>query len=494
MSQSNYEFLKDLDLSEDVVGRLSHLLDGTVEGSTDIYMTPLGQDNDPDSLLKELDAIFESNSPDITPELNDLEQNNRSKFGPRSIAIPWEERRSLVSDYFGSDDNFGIEQTSPAVSSRLRPLSVANAMKFLKNDTNSGLPYFMRKGKIKEDVLANFDQLLERKDPCIMFTRTQESHKTRAVWGYPIADTLNEMRYYRPILEVQKQQPWRAAINAPDVVDKRITELINNAQSSNESLVSIDFSSYDATLRSSLQSASFQYFKSMFQAGHDGLDYIENRFNMIGLITPEGVWNGPHGVPSGSTFTNEVDSVAQYLIAATSPSKLLDFQIQGDDGAYRTENPDQLKELFTNYGLIVNDEKSYVSDKHIVYLQNLHSVDYVRNGMYCGIYPLYRALNRLVYQERFDNFSEYDIKGSDFYSIRTIAILENCRNHPLFKDFVKFIQSKDKYGLMPSQQGITNYVKMVTGKAGAEGIIQHQYGDQIRGIRSFETFKILSES
>lgn len=232
----------------------------------------------------------------------------------------------------------------------------------------------------------------------------------------------------------------------------------------------------------------------MFQAGHDGLDYIENRFNMIGLLTPEGVWNGPHGVPSGSTFTNEVDSVAQYLIAATSPSKLLDFQIQGDDGAYRTENPDQLKELFTNYGLIVNDEKSYVSDKHIVYLQNLHSVDYVRNGMYCGIYPLYRALNRLVYQERFDNFSEYDVKGSDFYSIRTIAILENCRNHPLFKDFVKFIQSKDKYGLMPSQQGITNYVKMVTNKAGAEGIIQHQYGDQIRGIRSFETFKILSES
>jgi hypothetical protein len=44
-------------------------------------------------------------------------------------------------------------------------------------------------------------------------------------------------------------------------------------------------------------------------------DYIAWRFGNIGLITPDGVKDGPHGVPSGSTFTLEVNSIAQILIA-----------------------------------------------------------------------------------------------------------------------------------------------------------------------------------
>jgi hypothetical protein len=492
---NEFTFLNSLDLDSSVSKRLSHQLSKIVSGSDEIYTTPLGKDNDPDKILSEWDKIFDAHMNKFPEELIALEKSNRSKFGPRSIAVPWEDRKQLVRNYFGSGDEYSLTSANPASDLRLRPLSLKNASLYLKNNTNSGLPFYIKKKHVKAEVLANFDRLLERQDPCIMFTRTQESKKTRAVWGFPIADTLNEMRFYRPVLDTQKRQTWRAAIVGPTTVDEYITKLIRNAQSENQSLVSIDFSSYDATLRKSLQLQSFHYIKKMFQPQYwDEIDYIAERFRTIGLLTPDGVWDGDHGVPSGSTFTNEVDSIAQFLCAETLDMNLLDYQIQGDDGAYRTDDPERLKDGFRQFGLEVNDEKSYVSQDYLVYLQNLHSINLAKpDGSIPGIYPTYRALNRLIYQERFDDFKEFNLEGSDFYSIRTIAILENCRNHPLFKEFVNFILKYDKYGLKPTSKGIERFIQMIIDKAGAEGIIQHQYGDQIRGIRSFETFKIIAE-
>jgi hypothetical protein len=314
--KANYSFLSKLNLGTGVEKRLSHQLSTVESGSDEVFKTPLGENNDPETILAEWDKIFNAQSKNFPKELIDLEESNRSKFGPRSIAIPWLDRKNMVADYFGSGENYDLYSVPPVP--RLRPLTLKEAAIYLKNNTNSGLPFYVKKKHVKAEVLANFKSLLERQDPCIMFTRTQESKKTRAVWGFPIADTLNEMAFYRPLLKIQTQQPWRSAIVGPTAVDKSITTLIQNARSSNESLVSIDFSAYDATLRRSLQSASFDYIKSKFQAQYrDQLDYIAERFCTIGLVTPDGVWSGEHGVPSGSTFTNEVDSIAQFLCAET---------------------------------------------------------------------------------------------------------------------------------------------------------------------------------
>lgn len=495
MSHLNFDFLKDLGLEQQVENLLSTSLKRTVEGSNEIYRTPLGKDLEPDAILKLWDEHFEEHSAKLTEPLLDLETSNRSKFGPRSIAVPWEERKELVSAYFGNDkQNYTSPiHVAPSTKGRLRPWTLQNATLQLKNNTNSGLPFYTKKKNVKVKVLENFEYLLDRKDPCILFTRTQEQKKTRAVWGFPIADTLNEMRYYRPVLEIQKKTPWRSAVVHPTAVDEAVTRLLLNARQNRESMVSIDFSAYDATVRKNLQTASFEYIKEMFQSQyHDEIDYIADRFLNIGLVTPEGVWPGPHGVPSGSTFTNEVDSIAQFLCAKSIDPTLEDYQIQGDDGVYRTKDPDSLKQGFKDFGLNVNDEKSYVSDDYVVYLQNLYSIDYIKNGTIGGIYPTYRALNRLIFQERFDDFKAYDIEGSDFYSIRAISILENCRHHPCYEIFVKFIVKLDKYGLKPSQHGIQKYIKMIKDTTGAEGIIAHQYGDAIQGIRSFDTYKLIS--
>lgn len=438
----------------------------------------------------------------MSKNLQDLESLQRSKFGPRSIALSWDERKDSVYNYFSDEAviDSGLKEKLFNVSglglTRLRPLSNDSAIKFLKNDTNSGLPFFTRKGLVKDIYSDNSLQisLLNRKDPCVMFTRTQEQKKTRAVWGYPMSDTLNEMKYYRPLLEYQKKLTWRSALRGPDETNRKITDIVTQAINSGQKLVSIDFSSYDATVKNSLQKCSFNYIKSLFQSDfHLELDEISLRFSTIGLITPDGVITGEHGVPSGSTFTNEVDSIAQYLIAKSVGINDYHCDIQGDDGAYRTFDPDMLKGAFRNYGLNVNDDKSYILPDGLVYLQNLYDINHIRNGIIGGIYPTYRALNRILYLERYDNFTEDEIIGSDYFAIRTIAILENCKHHPLFRELVGFILKLDKYKLRYSEIGLSKYIKRIRKSKGSEGLITNQYSDSLTGLSSFETVRLINE-
>lgn len=271
-----------------------------------------------------------------------------------------------------------------------------------------------------------------------------------------------------------------------------MTRLINSA-GANRKLLSIDFSAYDSSLKYNLQKEAFEYIKDLFQPScSDELAYIFERFNTIGLITPDGILSGSHGVPSGSTFTNEVDSICQYLIAKQFELDSSDFDIQGDDGAYVLENPDLLMDYFSSFGLTVNKEKSYIAEDYLIYLQNLYHKEYtLRDGTIGGIYPTYRALNRILYLERFTDFEKTDILGKDYFSIRTISILENCKYSPLFTQLVKFVYSLDKYKLKYSQEGLNSYIKNMKAASGVAGVFKFRYEDDVAGISAFETVKLL---
>jgi len=492
LAPPDFNFINDLNLDPSVKSKLSSLLSSIVKGSSIVLTTPLGAKDNPARLLKLVDQLFENNST-VNTNLMNLEILNRSKFGPRSLAKPWSDRVSGVDDYFKSQPT--IPPLSPETKCyNLRPISLENSISKLKNNTNSGLPYFTRKGSVKDVYSRKFNELRDLDLPCVMFTRTQESGKTRTVWGYPMADSIDEMMYFFPLLEHQKKQIWRSALLGPVQVDRNITRLIDRATLTADTLVSIDFTAYDASVKTKLQHSCFEYIKALYQSSsHQNIDRIRDRFNTIGLITPDGVKSGSHGVPSGSTFTNEVDSIAQYLISRDIINDEC-IQIQGDDGVYcvREEVISPLFELFDKFGLSVNREKSYISKEFCVYLQNLYDVHYRRDdGLICGIYPIYRALNRLLYQERWSKFEDFGILGKDYYSIRAICILENCKNHPLFKEFVQLVKDFDKYNLGFTQDGLTKYINYIQSTEGVEGLIINQYGDNVRGIQSFETYKLL---
>lgn len=496
-------YLNDLDISNDVKRRLSSYLNSLIPGSNDIYITPIGESSGPEALLLEWDAIFNSKVSRMNKTLLELESSNRSKYGPRSIMKPWSERQKDVLEYFDSDRSYTFippKVTVPSIN--LRPLSISRAVSYLKNSTNSGLPYYMKKKSVKHKLINMSENELKSKldirYPCILFTRTQEGGKTRDVWGYPIYDTLQETRYYVPLLSYQSKLSWRSALRGPDYVDRSITELIYKCMNDPEYImVSIDFSAFDRSVLTGISSEAFNYISKLFQKSEtESIDHLRDRFQTIGIVTPSGIYSGAHGVPSGSTFTNEVDSLVQFLVALSS-GVIIDtmIQIQGDDGVYliKREFYERLINTFLKAGLTVNTLKSYSSDQYCIYLQNLYHRDYIgENGIVGGIYSTYRALCRIVYQERFVDFMDVGLDGKDYYSLRTIAILEGCKFHPLFEDFVKFILSKDKYLLAFSKDSLNKYSDLVAKGPGSGGVINNRYGDVISGIYSFKTMSIIN--
>jgi len=494
MNNNKYRRILDtLNLDKDVVSMISRLLERTDFGDDKVLITPIGEDVGPENILSGWDKIYNSKKLALDIQLQDIEDSQRSKYGPRSIAVPWYERKGGVEAYYSTDEG-KIVQPLDNLGNRLRPLSIPKAAQYLKNTTNSGLPFYQKKGKVKDLAVSQLNTLLQRRDPCVLFTRTQEGNKTRTVWGYPIADTILEMSYYRPLLEYQSRLDWRSSVTTPSNVDNKVVLLMNQARGNGQSLVSIDFSAYDASIKRRLIESAFIYIKSAFQkSDHATLDYIKERMITIGLITPDGIKIGDHGVPSGSTFTNEVDSIVQYLIAREfTNEELKNEQIQGDDGIYATNYPEELLDHFRSYGLNVNDTKSYTSKEFCVFLQKYYSYRYIDEGIVGGIYPTYRALGKLIYPERFIDFKE-ELSGKDYFAIRTLSILENCKYHPLFRDLVEYVMSTDKYSLIPSDQGIRGYVKLREMQDGKDiNFEKHTYGDST-SIKDFETYKLVKK-
>lgn len=486
-----YPFLDQLNLNPDVRFRLSQSLDRVNRGNTDVYLVP---NTDPEAMLRGWDNIYRKHVDMLDSELVELETSNRSSFGPRSLAMPWEMRKSGVELSYAPDTlTQGPEFNT--LRGDLRHVNVITASKQLKNDTSSGLPDLKHKGVVKERAVEDFQELILREDPCVMYSRTQNYlpkekwSKTRLVWGYPIADTLQEMMVYQPLLLQAKRWPFRSALLGPESVDRAVSRLVRNAMANGEHIVSIDFNSYDAYLKRVLQDAVREFVLGLFQqASHTLINTIFDRLGTIGLVTPEKIYTGYHGVPSGSVFTNEVDSLAQYLVVQGLD---LEGQIQGDDGLYRTKDPEALLQRFDDYNLDLNREKSYTSNRFAVYLQRYYSPTYVSSGELVGVMPTYRVLNRLVHPERYTDFESYGLRGNDYFSIRAIALLENCKYHPLHRQLVEFAVRNDKYKLNVTEKGLKLYVKMMSESSGSQGLIINQFGDNVKGLRDFETYKII---
>lgn len=499
---NKYKFLANLDISDSAKFKLTMSLDRIVKGGGTALLTPFGKAHKPENILKEFSEIYNKSRSLIVDDLDEIEKGEKDKYGYRCFPDPWSIREPKVLRYYGgSDSNVpALNNHKPQFSNQmhmLRPVSMEKAVKLLKLQTSSGLPFISLKGLVVKETVDDFNSILNRLDPCLLGTRTQELGKTRNFWIPPLALVIFEMMYYRPVLDFQRNQSWRAALVGPDKVDEHVTQLILESVERDVSVVSHDFEEYDATAKKKLQTGAFSYFKDLYQKSeHKNIDFIAERFCNIPLVTPSGILTGEHGIPSGSVFTNEVGSTIQYLVARSSRLVFTEnMQCQGDDGIVivKTDNVDQYLSNFSKYGLKINKKKTTVKPRSGTFCRKYYDSEYIQDGKIGGIYPVYRALCRLVFPERWTNFEDFQIEGKDYYSIRAITILENCKHHPLFRELVEFVYRLDKYKLKYSENGLVQYVRMLNEVKGTSEIIDNQYGDNLKGIKNFETVKLINQ-
>ena len=448
-----------------------------------MYVAPSFDNVKDESIFEAIEMMLDDVH--LTKTLRKIEDANRSAFGPRSIAKPWEDRKASLSAYFDkTEPDTGFGQHGRGF---LRPISWDNAVQRLIPSSSAGLPYMLPKRSIK-GVVADHGEENVGVWPCVLFTRTQEQGKTRNIWGYPVADTVAELQFFKPWLEFEQTLSFRAAIRGPGDVDRAITTMLYNKRS-DEYVMCLDFSQYDASVEPRYSKDAFAYIASQFQRSYEPqVVEIFHRFISMPIVTPDGVWEGFHGVPSGSAWTNTVDSLVQYQCAGQPAN----CQIQGDDGVYvgTFEELRDIRDSLNSCGLTVNDDKTWLfSDEECVYLQRYYSPSYksrVDRSVFGGVYSIYRAFLRLKYLERWTDIEELEIPGKDYFSLRAIMILENCKHHPAFEDAVRFAYDLDAFNLAFDEKSVSKFQSSIAPRieAGATPFAE-------TGIDSFETLKVL---
>jgi hypothetical protein len=463
-------------------------------------------------MVEEWSDVVESQKSMLPEGLYDYEMAERDSIGPISPRKSLDERREGIEAYFAPkvsapEEALLIDTRWLAPSSRsLRPLSLVSASRELQPNTNSGLPFFTKKRLVLEKELeiarGNEVAILV----ALLFARTTahgpkvSDARTRNVWGYPASVTIREMAYFRVIQSVLASHPALSAWRTPEEVDTAVFKFMAYAKERGTAMYSTDFSGFDTSLSRQLLEAfgrQFgQYFQNAFREEWDSL--IELLITIPLLISEDELLQGDHGMPSGATTTNLGDCdvhrrgqlfVSDYLGSPLNPM----CQVQGDDGLLNFANDvdeDRMTDGWLALGLNDNAEKRFVSYERCLYLRRLYSSE-VGGGMY----PTFRALNSLLGQER---FHDEEVWGPELVNLRYLMILENTKWNPLFRAFVSFAQSRDKFRLGADWPGGIDAMlspKVVQKAESIAGFVpSYNQENRLGGIRNFVTYKLIKES
>lgn len=467
---------------------LRSYLERILEGQRDDYRTPFGRRNGQDVPVSEiiedwshyLDVIK-----DKYPSLYEFEEDLKAKVGPMSIMNPLAERINDITSYYT-----GILSPSVAIERSacdkvvteftkirgIRKRSVDKAWEKMKKSTNSGSPYFTKRrnayyrtvpcsltlGQLGNkdsdvfDVIQNLEKDRMWHAPAILGWRGQEGGpddsdvKQRVVFMFPMSVNISELQMYQPLIEGVQRFNIIPAYVSMDEVDLRITKLFDT-KSSGDLVVCTDFSKFDQHFGPVMQDAAKYILQNLCSDFSSWADIFEIKYNIPLCVQPDICILGPHGMGSGSGGTNFDETLAhrslQYEVATGNGAHLnVASQCLGDDGilSYPNIKIDDVVDWYTSHGLDMNKDKQYASTNDCTYLRRWHSINYRRDGVCVGVYSTYRALNRLARQERFYDADKW---SKELVTLRYLSIIENCKFHPLFKEFVEFCMKRDKYKL-----------------------------------------------
>lgn len=313
------------------------------------------------------------------------------------------------------------------------PISQVYDLLGIKGDKSAGLtaygetkleafPVAMRKvGELFRDE--------RRPDPCLAGTRTQAGKEGRLVWGYPLMMTIIEGCIARPLLNY-----FKGTNCTPMAFGRTSSELgieMRKAKSHRRYYVSMDASKFDATVQAGVIKCAFNAVRTWFDPKQEVfgdvtveqvIGLIEDYFLHTPIVMPTS--QGPtlytgkkHGVPSGSYFTQYVDSYANVAMIGTLDSafklhiRLDEVFVLGDDMLFYTNKLPNLDNyagvLSQLYHMILNSKKSKcgLTSEPIPFLGRIW-----RNGLPTRDFR--EAVARAVSPERYRNYGEDKKRGA----------------------------------------------------------------------------------
>jgi len=254
------------------------------------------------------------------------------------------------------------------------PLEWHEVGQFMKTDTSAGLSF---PGKRKRDVMpeiytearwlghrmkqggkGRFDPRMVRFPPCAAGQRGHMSPiddpKTRLVWIYP-SEMLVVEGLWAPVM-------YRSLMELPDgplLIGKSSTRLYSewlNNYREGEKLHGLDFKAFDTGVPPWLIHVAFDVLhqnvdwlnwhgkpttkrsRQKWKNVWDGMKYY---FINTPILMPDGrMFRKHHGVPSGSYFTQLIDSVVNYILvkylAGCQAMEVRNLKVLGDDSAFRS--------------------------------------------------------------------------------------------------------------------------------------------------------------
>lgn len=162
--------------------------------------------------------------------------------------------------------------------------------------------------------------------PCLTGTRTQKNGKTRVIWSYPAEVMLIEALIARPLINHFATDP--DCVMAISKTSEQMGSKFNEITCESPIVTGIDQSQFDAHVKASHIHMSFDILRTWFDLDQevfsgvrvaDVFDLVERYFITTPIVfpTPKGpslVLGKVGGVPSGSYFTQMVDSIVNYAI------------------------------------------------------------------------------------------------------------------------------------------------------------------------------------
>lgn len=317
------------------------------------------------------------------------EEDPRSIYDPSQLYTALERYATDWDDFEFMDENLkrGFERayqifSKPKDLPTLPVLSDAEVIsKALKMTKSSGLPLMVTKS---ESLTYSFDResqiRMERKapNPCVAYKRTQKGNKTRLVWGYPLEMTIMEARFARPFIdEMTKRRTPMAFGMSKCELGAYIHRYVVQPEGQ---IVGLDYSKYDTTLSKTMIRAAFRIIATWFdQADLEqfGWDKITHYFIYTPIVMPDGhLYRGKeHGVPSGSYFTQVVDSICNVAMCYAL-SERFGFQfdkrslfVLGDDVLFNVVGSvdlDAWAGYLSQFGMTLNVKKTVLGSPHFL--------------------------------------------------------------------------------------------------------------------------------